>query len=114
VHRSWLSVDDLRDRRNEYQRSLPGCGGQHALGDSCIVGSFGMGHPMDVWLTLPSNLKASIPIISGLEPAKGFWFDAHFSWNNVDPNDSARSASTHQPTPDGDDYRTQIFVVELK
>jgi hypothetical protein len=74
-----------------------------------------MGHPMDVWLTPPNNLEASTPIISGLEPAKGFWFDPHFLWNNVDPNDSAPVCfSTYQPTPDGDNFRTQIFVVELK
>jgi hypothetical protein len=45
-----------------------------------IAGSSGMIHPMDVWLRRPSNLEVSTPIISGLEPAKGFWFDCHLSW----------------------------------
>jgi hypothetical protein len=46
--------------------------GRQALGYSRIVGSSGMGQPMDVWLTPPSNLEVSAPITSGLEPAKDF------------------------------------------
>jgi len=35
------------------------------------------------------HLDNFTPIISGLRGSKGYWFDSHFSWNNVDPNDSA-------------------------
>jgi hypothetical protein len=76
-----------------------GCTGHHAQGYSHIIGSSGMVHPMDVWLRPLDHLESFTPIISGLEPAKGFWFDSHFSWNNVDPNDSAPVCfSTYRPT----------------
>jgi len=76
-----------------------GCSGHHALGYSHIIGSSGMIHPMDVWLRPLNHLENSTPIISGLEPAKGFWFDSHFSWSNVDPNDSTPVCfSTYRPT----------------
>ena len=76
-----------------------GCSGHHALGYSHIVGSSGMAHPMDVWLRPPDHLENFTPIIGGLEPTKGFWYDSHFSWNNVDPNDSAPVCfSTYRPT----------------
>jgi hypothetical protein len=76
-----------------------GCKGHHVLGYSQIIGSSGMVHPMDVWLRPLNHLEASTPIIGGLQPAHGFWFDSHFSWNNVDPNDSAPVCfSTYRPT----------------
>jgi hypothetical protein len=76
-----------------------GCSGHHAQGYSHIIGSSGMTHPMDVWLRPSDHLESFTPVISGLEPAKGFWFDSHFSWNNVDPNDSAPVCfSTYRPT----------------
>jgi hypothetical protein len=36
-----------------------------------------------------NNLEEDPSVIDGLEPYKGQWFDSHFSWNNVDPDDSA-------------------------
>jgi hypothetical protein len=76
-----------------------GCSGHHALGYSHIIGSSGISHPMDVWLRPLNHLGNFTPIIIGLEPAKGFWYDSHFSWNNVDPNDSAPVCfSTYRPT----------------
>jgi hypothetical protein len=78
---------------------LRGCSGHHALGYSHIVGSSGMIHPMDVWLRPLDHPESFTPIISGLEAAKGFWYDSHFSWNNVDPNDSTPVCfSTYRPT----------------
>jgi len=77
-----------------------GCTGHHVLGYSHIIGSSGMVHPMDVWLRPLNQLEASTPIIKGLQPANGFWFDSHFSWNNdADPSDSAPVCfSTYRPT----------------
>jgi hypothetical protein len=76
-----------------------GCKGHHVLGYSHIIGSSGMVHPMDVWSRPLNHLEASAPVINGLQPAKGFWFDSHFSWNNVDPNDSMPVCfSTYRPT----------------
>jgi len=75
------------------------CTGHHVLGYSHLISSSGMTHPMDVWLRPLNHLENSTPIISGLEPDKGPWFDSHFSWNNVDVNDSAPVCfSTYQPT----------------
>jgi len=77
------------------------CGGHHALGYSHILSTSGMTHPLDVWLRPLNHLEDSIPIISGLEPDKGPWFDSHFSWNSVDLNDSAPVCfSTYQINPD--------------
>jgi hypothetical protein len=66
-----------------------GCTGHHVLGYSHIIGSSGLIHPLDVRLRPLNHLEDATPVIDGLEPDKGPWFDSHFSWNNVDPNDSA-------------------------
>jgi hypothetical protein len=76
-----------------------GCNAHHVLGYSHIVGPSGMIHPLDLWSRPLNHLDALTPLISGLEPAKGFWFDSHFSWNNVDPDDSSPVCfSTYRPT----------------
>lgn len=75
-----------------------GCRGHHVLGYSHILGSSGISHPMDVWMRPLNHLDETTPLIDGLEPAKDFWYDSHFSWNNVDPNDSAPVCfSTYSP-----------------
>ena len=75
------------------------CGGHHVLGYSHIIGPSALMHPLDLWLRPLDHLENSTPIISGLEPANGFWYDSHFSWNNVDPNDSTPVCfSTYRPT----------------
>jgi hypothetical protein len=65
-----------------------GCSGHHVLGHSHIVGPSGRLHPLDLWLRPLNHLENAAPVINGLENEKGTWFDSHFSWNNVDPNDS--------------------------
>ncbi len=76
-----------------------GCSGHKVLGYSHIVGSSGIGHPMDTWLRPLNHLENATPLIPGLQPSKGYWFDSHFSWNNVDPNDSLPVCfSTYRPT----------------
>jgi len=75
------------------------CMGHHVLGYSHIIGSSGLTHPMDTLLRPLNHLEDSTPIIGGLEPGKELWFDSHFSWNNVDPNDSTPVCfSTYQTT----------------
>ena len=76
-----------------------GCSGHHVLGYSHIVGSSGLSHPMDTVLRQLNHLEDATPLIDNLEPVKGSWYDSHFSWNNVDPNDSTPVCfSTYQAT----------------
>ncbi|HUO14451.1 MAG TPA: hypothetical protein VMX38_05640 [Verrucomicrobiae bacterium] len=65
-----------------------GCSGHHVLGYTHILGSSGLVHPMDVVSRPLDHLADYTSIISGLSPSKGEWYDSHFSWNNVDPDDS--------------------------
>jgi hypothetical protein len=75
-----------------------GCSGHHAMGYTHIIGPSGRVHSMDLWLRPLNHLENSSPLITGLEPSKEPWFDSHFSWNNVDPDDSAPICfSTYQP-----------------
>lgn len=74
------------------------CNAHHVLGYSHIIGPSNMVHPLDLWLRPLNHLDDVKPLIAGLEPAKGFWFDSHFSWNNVDPEDSSPVCfSTYRP-----------------
>jgi hypothetical protein len=76
-----------------------GCSGHHVLGYTHILGASGLSHPLDIWLRPLNHLENSSPIITGLEPAKNFWYDSHYSWSNVDPDDSAPVCfSTYRPT----------------
>jgi hypothetical protein len=75
------------------------CGGHHVLGYSHIIGPSGALHPLDLRIRPLNHLEESTSLISGLEPAKGFWYDSHYSWSNVDANDSAPVCfSTYRPT----------------
>ena len=75
-----------------------GCTGHRVLGYSHILGSSGLEHPMDVVSRPLSHLADYKSIIGGLQPMKGEWYDSHFSWNNVDPNDSTPVCfSTYRP-----------------
>ena len=58
------------------------------MGYSHIVGSSGLTHPMDVVSRPLQHIEQPTSIITGLEPGKKEWYDSHFSWNNVDSNDS--------------------------
>ena len=76
-----------------------GCKAHHALGYSHIVGASGITHPLEIWLRPLDHLEQATSIVADLEPAKDFWYDSHYSWNNVDPNDSAPVCfSTYRPT----------------
>jgi hypothetical protein len=75
------------------------CKGHHVLGYSHILGQSGLVHPIDTWMRPLNNLESSFPLIDGLEPGHKLWFDSHYSWNNVDPNDSVPVCfSSYQPT----------------
>ena len=76
-----------------------GCLGHHVLGYTHIVGSSELIHPMDTWIRPLDHLENSTPLVTPLEPGKEAWFDSHFSWNNVDPDDFAPVCfSTYQAT----------------
>jgi len=75
-----------------------GCMGHHVVGYSHILGPSGMSHPLDVWMRPLNHVNDHSPLISGLEPAKDFWYDSHYSWNNVDAADSSPVCfSTYSP-----------------
>ncbi len=75
------------------------CGGHQVLGYSHVLAAPAMGHPMDLWSRPLNNLASTTPLISGLQPDKGPWYDSHLTWNNVNPDDSAPVCfSTYQPT----------------
>ena len=74
------------------------CMSHHVLGYSHILGPSGLTHPLDLWLRPLNHLDDPSRLITGLEPASNFWYDSHFSWNNVDPNDSSPVCfSTYSP-----------------
>lgn len=75
------------------------CKSHHVLGYSHILGPSGSNHPLDLWIRPLNHLESTVPLISDLEAAKNFWYDSHFSWNNVDPDDSTPVCfSTYRPT----------------
>lgn len=75
-----------------------GCDGHHVMGYTHIIGPSGMQHPLDLWIRPLDHLEPHRALITGLEPARNFWYDSHFSWNNADPEDStAVCFSTYRP-----------------
>ncbi|HET9406843.1 MAG TPA: hypothetical protein VFO39_06360 [Candidatus Sulfotelmatobacter sp.] len=74
------------------------CSGHHVLGYSHIIGPAGMNHPLDLSVKPLDNLDSTTPLIKDLSPVKGSWYDSHFSWSNVSPDDSEPVCfSTYQP-----------------
>jgi len=66
------------------------CKSHQALSCSHGIGGSGFTHPMDLIMRPWDRLEQTRHLVAGLRPLNGarYWFDAHFSWNNVDPNDS--------------------------
>ncbi len=64
-----------------------GCKSHHVEGYSHIIGPSGLTHPLDLWKRPLTDLDKPSPLVGGLENSH-YWFDSHYSWNNVDPNDS--------------------------
>jgi hypothetical protein len=76
-----------------------GCKGHHVMGYSHIIGASGLSHPLDIWMRPLNHLDDHAQLVDRLEPAKDFWYDSHYSWNNVDPDDSSPVCfSTYRPT----------------
>jgi hypothetical protein len=65
------------------------CPGHHVMGYSHILGGSGLTHPLDLWLRPLDHLESYSPLVTDLQRLPLPWYDSHFSWNNVDPNDSA-------------------------
>jgi hypothetical protein len=75
------------------------CKGHHVLGYNQMVASAEMGHPMELIIRPLDKLEQTMPLIGSLEPLKGYWYDSHFSWNNVDAEDSTPVCfSTYRPS----------------
>jgi len=86
------------------------CGGHHALGYSHMVNAAGAKHPMEL-LVRPLNSLASVSrIVPNLEPTQG-WYDKHFSWNNVDPQDTNPVCLSTYRSDNPDSPRTPPRVV---
>jgi hypothetical protein len=76
-----------------------GCKSHHVLGYSHIVGASGMSHPLELWLRPLNDLGKTSSLVSDLDPAKNFWYDSHYSWNNVQSDDAEPVCfSTYRPT----------------
>lgn len=75
------------------------CGGHHVMGYNHIVASAELGHPLELMSRPLNRLEEITPLIQGLQPLNGYWYDSHFSWNNVDENDSTPVCfSTYRPS----------------
>jgi hypothetical protein len=86
VGKSWLiwEVDTMK------VTACPAwCSGHHALGYAHLVGPSGEHHPLDLISRRLNDLPEITSLVSDLPapPAAEHWYDQHFSWNNVDPED---------------------------
>ncbi len=88
------------------------CTGHRAMGYSHMVDPSGQHHPLDLMLRPLNHLDSATHLISDLTPLEGaeFWYDQHFSWNNVDPADSApvclSTYNVHNPDSPGTPLNT--------
>lgn len=66
------------------------CSGHHAMGYSHLIGPSGQKHPMDLLLRSLNSLSATTSLLPDLQATTSarYWYDQHYSWNNVDPNDA--------------------------
>ncbi len=68
---------------------LSWCSGHHTMGYAHIVGPSGENHPLDLLSRPFTNLSATSPLLADLPslPDATYWYDQHYSWNNVDADD---------------------------
>jgi hypothetical protein len=97
VGKFWLlwQVDTMNVTRCPFQ-----CKSHQALGYSHGIGGSGFTHPMDMILRPLDQMEQTRHLVPDLRPLNGarYWWDAHFSWNNVDPSDSRPICmSTYRP-----------------
>jgi hypothetical protein len=75
------------------------CSGHHVMGYSHIVGPSGQSHPFDLVARPLNRLDASSHLITGLQRTGRYWYDHHFSWNNVNLDDTNPVClSTYRPS----------------
>ncbi len=92
------------------------CGGYTATGYNAIVQSRGYMNFMDTVKRPFSDITQVIPLVWPLEPEHSFPQDKHFTWNNVDVNDSVPVCASTYDSIDKDDitvpYEGEIFCIE--
>ncbi len=92
------------------------CGGYTAMGYNDIVQSRGYMNFMDTVKRPFSDVTRVIPLVWPLEPEHSFPQDKHFTWNNVDVNDSVPVCASTYDSIDKDDitipYEGEIFCIE--
>jgi hypothetical protein len=75
------------------------CTGHRAVGYSHLVGPSGESNPMDLKIRPLNRLEQTSSMISDLPRTSGYWYDLHFSWNNVNVQDSTPICfSTYRPS----------------
>jgi hypothetical protein len=75
------------------------CSGHHAMGYNHIIGPSGQRHPFELLVRPLNHLDAPSNLVPGLEPSRGFWYDSHFSWSNVNADDTNPFClSTYRPS----------------
>jgi hypothetical protein len=74
------------------------CTGHRAVGYSHLVGPSGEINPMELQIRPLDHLEKTSPLVPGLGRIGGYWFDMHFSWNNVNADDTTPICfSTYRP-----------------
>ena len=85
--------------------SAPYCGGHQVLGYSNLVNQPGTIDAMNIAIRPLTNINSSTGLIVPLPTPTEFVLDGHWSWNNVDPNDSVPVC--------GSTYRNVTPVLEI-
>lgn len=92
------------------------CDGYTATGYNSVVQARGYMNPMDIVRRPFSDLMQVVPLVWPLAPQHSFPQDKHFTWNNVDVNDSVPVCASTYDSIDKDDitvaYEGEIFCME--
>jgi hypothetical protein len=74
------------------------CTGHRAVGYSHLVGPSGAINPMDLQIRPLNHLEETSSLVPDLQRTNGYWYDLHFSWNNVNAEDTIPICfSTYRP-----------------
>ena len=67
------------------------CSGHHAMGYLHMVGPSGEIHPLDLLLRPYRHVNETRHLVAGLAPPPNvkYWYDQHYSWNNVNSQDTS-------------------------
>lgn len=93
------------------------CAGYTSLGYNTIVQDRSEGDPMDIVKRPFSNITQAIPLVWPLPPPHYWGQNKHFTWSNVDSNDSVPvCASTYYYDEENDEitqpYQGEIMCIE--